>query len=73
MPLYDFQCDVCQSSFTIRASFKEKETGLEPECPQCHSKRIRQVITAGLFMRDRGGASSGSPICGPNAGPGCCQ
>lgn len=72
MPLYDFQCDECQSNLTIRASFKEKETGLEPACPQCHSKKTRQVITDGLFMRDREGTSSGLPSCGPNAGPGCC-
>lgn len=72
MPFYDFHCDECQTNFTVRASFKEKEAGLEPACPQCHHKKTRQVITAGLLMRSSEGAVSSVPVCGPNAGPGCC-
>jgi len=33
MPLYDYQCKKCQTIFEVRATFKEKEEGLEPECP----------------------------------------
>ncbi len=73
MPLYDYQCQNCFSIFEVRASFKEKEAGLEPECPQCHSQETRQVLTAGLLMHTSGNSAAGKvPACGPNSGPGCC-
>lgn len=73
MPLYDYQCQDCQMIFEVRATFQEKEAGLEPECPRCRSKQTRQLLTSGLFLRKSGdGASFDLPACGPNAGPGCC-
>lgn len=72
MPIYNFQCEQCSEIFEVRATFKEKETGLEPECPICHSKETRQMITAGLVLRGSSGASLSLPGCGPNVGPGCC-
>ena len=71
MPVYDFQCNRCQTVFEVRASIKEKEAGLEPECPHCDSPDVHQVLTAGLLLRGSGAAIS-SPACGPNAGLGCC-
>ncbi len=73
MPLYDYQCKGCEAIFEVRATFKEKEAGLEPECPECHSKRTRQLLAPGLFLRHSvDGASLALPTCGPNAGAGCC-
>lgn len=72
MPLYNYQCEQCFEVFEVRATFKEKEAGLEPECPNCHSQETRQMITAGLVLRGSDGASLSLPGCGPNAGPGCC-
>ena len=72
MPIYNFQSEQCGETFDVRASFKEKEAGLDPECPKCHTKTTRQVITAGLVIRGSDGASLALPGCGPNAGPGCC-
>ena len=73
MPLYDYQCKQCQTVFEVRATFKEKEAGLEPECPQCHTKKTHQLLTTGLFLRKSDdGADVTWPGCGPNAGPGCC-
>ena len=73
MPLYDYQCNYCQTIFEVRASFKEKEAGLQPECPQCNSQDVRQVLTAGLLLQIGGdGAAHNLPVCGPNSGPGCC-
>jgi putative FmdB family regulatory protein len=72
MPIYNFQCEQCLEVFEVRATFKEKELGLEPECPICHSQETRQMITAGLVLRGSDGASLSLPGCGPNAGPGCC-
>lgn len=73
MPLYNYQCHPCQAIFEVRATFKEKEVGLEPECPECHRKETRQLLTTGLLVRLGGnGTSLAMPACGPNVGPGCC-
>ncbi len=72
MPVYSFQCQDCQEVFDVRASFKEKEAGLEPRCPKCQSQQTKQVITSGLYIRGGDGESLSLPACGPNAGPGCC-
>lgn len=72
MPLYNFKCKQCGEIFEVLASFKEKEAGLQPECPKCHSQDSHQVITAGLVIRGSDGATLSLPACGPTAGPGCC-
>ena len=73
MPLYDYQCKQCQAIFEVRATFKEKEAGLEPECLACHSKKTHQLLTSGLFLRKSGdGTDVTWQGCGPNADPGCC-
>ncbi len=72
MPVYSFQCQDCQEVFDVRASFKEKEAGLQPQCPKCQSQETKQVITAGLLIRGGDGAALSMANCGPNAGPGCC-
>ena len=72
MPIYAFQCEDCQEIFDLRASIREKEAGLHPECPACHSGHSRQVITAGLVLRGSVAADLPAPRCGPNAGVGCC-
>lgn len=72
MPLYDYKCEQCQTVFEVRATIKEKEVGLEPECPVCHGKQTQQIITAGLVIRGGGSAGFSMPGCGPGAGPGCC-
>ena len=73
MPLYEYQCADCETPFEVRATFKEKEAGLQPLCPKCHSKATRQVLTSTFLVRHGGdGASLDMPMCGPNSGPGCC-
>ncbi len=71
MPLYDFRCEQCGKVFEIRATIKQKEAGLEPECPQCHAYAARQVITAGLMVHGSTGGTSGPASC--CGGPGCCS
>ena len=65
MPLYDYQCKRCQNVFEVRATFKEKEAGLEPECPECQSKKTHQLLTSGLFLRK---SDDGADL----TWPGCC-
>jgi len=73
MPIYIFNCEECDETFDVRASFIEKESGLHAECPRCHSILTRQMITAGAILR--GGSNFGARLpsgCGPNSTPGCC-
>jgi putative FmdB family regulatory protein len=72
MPLYDYECGQCHTIFEVRASFEEKEAGLEPECPECQCKDVKQVISGGLVILGKDGISFSGPACGPNGGSGCC-
>ena len=74
MPLYDYQCDRCQATFEVRATFQEKERGLKPVCPNCKSVDTHQLISFGLLVHSGAGESSSgsSSCCGPNTGGGCC-
>ena len=74
MPLYVYQCDQCQTTFDVRATFKEKDLGLEPTCPNCQGMVTHQILTTGLFIQGGSGESfsTSPPFCGPGAGPGCC-
>lgn len=74
MPLYDYQCRACGQVFEVRATFKQKEEGLQPICPSCESKETVQVVTAPMMFRAGAGDGASLPPlgCGPSAGPGCC-
>ncbi len=71
MPYYAYRCEKCGEAFAVRASFQEKAAGLEPECPKCHAREARQLVTAGLVLRGGNGDGASLSCCGPNAGPGC--
>jgi putative FmdB family regulatory protein len=75
MPLYDYQCDHCLTTFEVRAFYKEKEHGLKPACPNCQSVETHQLLTAGLYVRSASsdGSSLSPSFCGPNSGSGCCD
>jgi putative FmdB family regulatory protein len=34
MPMYAYRCDACGHEFDVRASFADKDAGLEPTCPR---------------------------------------
>ncbi len=72
MPIYCYECNQCQTEFELLASYKEKEAGLVPECPKCHGRDVRQLITSGLFSQTREGVYFSGPACDPRTNPGCC-
>jgi putative FmdB family regulatory protein len=49
MALYDYRCQNCGTVFTLRATFKEKDAGLDPVCPVCHVQDARHIISAPLL------------------------
>ena len=73
MPFYAYQCEQCKETFEVRATIKEREAGLHPECPTCHATQVKSKITAGLVMHgsDGGSLSAAGPACGCGSG-GCC-
>jgi putative FmdB family regulatory protein len=73
MPIYNFQCDDCQTVFDLRATFQEKERGLSPVCPQCQGQHAHQLISAGWLLGGRSATSVASaPAWGCSPGGGCC-
>lgn len=78
MPTYEYQCGDCSQVFDVYATLKEKEAGLEPECPRCHSRNVRQVFRSLMFVRPGGGGAGAGDFmpaaggCGPVCGPGSC-
>lgn len=70
MPLYEYQCKNCGAVFEVRAAIKEKVAGLEPSCPKCGRREVRQLLSTVQMIS--GGKDFSPPGCGPNAGPGCC-
>jgi putative FmdB family regulatory protein len=71
MPFYDFRCKHCEHTFTVRASFQEKEAGLRPECPVCNAVETQQLLTAGIFIGKAGGLLKEQPAPSSRRG-GCC-
>jgi putative FmdB family regulatory protein len=71
MPLYDFRCRQCGHPFTVRASFKEKDAGLQPECPVCHAVETQQVLATGIFIGQAAGGNSSSLPLPMMSGPAC--
>ncbi len=67
MPTYEYQCTDCGSKFEVRASIKEREKGLKPDCPACGSTRAVPVLSVVAIGSGRAAGWSG---CG--SGPGCC-
>lgn len=77
MATYDYRCTNCGNDFTVRATFKEKEAGLDPECPLCHERQARQVIRTPMMIgQTPGGQGLSMPVqsgscCGSGGSCGC--
>lgn len=77
MPTYEYGCVDCGHRFTIFASISKHEAGLDTTCPECGSRSAVQIFGSMNFIKSRASGASSSfgagPVCGPNAGPGCCR
>jgi len=74
MPTYEYRCQDCGHVFEVFATFKQKAAGLQPECPQCRSKRVRQAFGSVMLVRDGRGGIPPAPSegCCAGGGAGCC-
>lgn len=68
-----FNANNANEVFDVRATIKEREAGLQPECPSCHELQVKPLITAGLVVHgsDSGSLSAAGSACGCGNG-GCC-
>ena len=71
MPLYEFRCRACGSTFTQQRPMSE--SGNAANCPQGHSDTVRLLTMAGFARKASESASAAK--AGPKAGccgGGCC-
>jgi putative FmdB family regulatory protein len=46
VPFYDYECRECQKTFTRQESFEEHDCRSSLKCPECGSRKIRQLVPA---------------------------
>jgi putative FmdB family regulatory protein len=66
MPIYEYRCDGCESSFEILTSFAERDRA--HACPSCESLKTHAVVST--FART-GGGESPAPVDFGSGGGGC--
>jgi len=62
MPVYEFECQECQTRFFLQASFVEYAAQMKEKknaCPKCQSTKVARVFTPPGI-----GSSSASKRCG---------
>ena len=71
MPIYEYRCEDCESSFEtlVRPGHDE-----DAQCPSCHGDHLNREMS--VFAQHGGGdGASAAPITGggmPRGGGGCC-
>ncbi len=74
MPTYKYKCRECENYFTIKASVKQKEEGIDTKCRKCGGSDVFQtfdsvgIIGAGSKSKDSQKSSCSS--CSGNLS--CC-
>jgi len=46
MPFYDYECSQCGKTFTRQETFEEHDRRRSLKCPECGSRKTRQLILA---------------------------
>ena len=64
MPLYEYQCEICEHDFEVIKSVTDKES---PPCPECESK-TRKKVSAGCITGFSTTGYSPEPSCSPWGG-----
>lgn len=74
MPIYEYQCDQCQTRFEVRASFQEKDRGLILKCPKYNNEHVHQILGLGVIISEKSkdGAPQSSSCCGSGPWSGSC-
>jgi putative FmdB family regulatory protein len=75
MPMYEFHCDACDSTFDERVSMNERDRKVP--CPHCGSTRTGRKLSvvavgAGGAAKQAGGGHVHSGMCGCGKPTGSC-
>ena len=62
MPIYEYQCESCNSTFE-KLVFKGDDETIE--CPDCGAKQAKRLLSAASFL-----GGSGLGACSPNPSSG---
>ena len=54
MPQYEYRCEACRRTVTLRLSITEHEKR-RPACPKCGSKKLTQLLSSFLTQTSRKG------------------
>ena len=46
MPDYEYECDNCNNTFTIKQTFEERDRHEPIKCPACQSTKVHQLVSA---------------------------
>jgi putative FmdB family regulatory protein len=46
MPVYEFECARCQTTFTEKETFEEHDRHPEVKCPKCGSTEVHGLVSA---------------------------
>jgi putative FmdB family regulatory protein len=46
MAYYEFECQKCHQTFTVKQTFAEHDRGARPKCPKCRSQKVARLVTA---------------------------
>lgn len=52
MPRYEYHCEACNRTVTLRLSVTQHEKA-RPACPKCGSKKLTQLISSFLTQTSR--------------------
>ncbi len=69
MPLYEYNCEECGTTFEQLVAARDRDNGAV--CPDCGSKRIRRLIST--FAMGRPTTGAGSSTSGPTCSTGLCN
>ena len=64
MPIYEYRCEDCGSSFD--KLMRSMSSAAEVECPECHSKRCKKSISLFGLASVGSGADASASSCAPS-------
>ncbi|MDX9866220.1 MAG: zinc ribbon domain-containing protein [Anaerolineaceae bacterium] len=63
MPIYEYRCEQCSTTFEKLVSFSQVDQ--PQDCPHCHSQETRKQITAAASRSVTAGGNSSRPSRSP--------
>jgi len=69
MPLYEYRCEDCETTFEQLVAARDRDNGAV--CPDCGSKQVQRLIST--FAVGKSSSSSSASISCPTCSTGVCD